>query len=403
MQFDNHPNIAKLYLSNFFTGFVFWYAIEKLFMQSINISPFGVGLNAVVFLAITVIFDVPSGVLADRWRRKYILISAIVSLGVGTTILGLSDSFVFYLIGTVFYGFYVVLTSGTFQAIMYDSLAEAGRQDQYDKHQGRSYGLFLGGIGLGSLAGGYIGASIGLREAYLYSMVSIVINILILCMMREPKFHKEIFDSAMVSHIKASIALIKSHSIVAHLAFFLIVAGILRSMQNEFGSLYYMALGLSTVTMGYVNAGKWLFGALGQLIAPYVGRVRSLAFVPWLFVIFLAFSILPGLFGLVFFFLAALLFSVISNQSEAVIQSYIPSGLRATSLSLISFASNIVLIPLSLLFGWMVEQQDVFKAYQVVGLLGILYTCIWLVKGRPHISKFIEQPPVLSKKIDIIK
>lgn len=45
-----HGNIFKLYISNFLTGLVFWYAIEKLFMLSIGINPFGVSINAVVHL-----------------------------------------------------------------------------------------------------------------------------------------------------------------------------------------------------------------------------------------------------------------------------------------------------------------------------------------------------------------
>ncbi len=57
-------------------------------MQSIGISPFGIAINAVVFLLITVIFDVPSGVLADKWNRKYTLVLAILSLGLSSFILG---------------------------------------------------------------------------------------------------------------------------------------------------------------------------------------------------------------------------------------------------------------------------------------------------------------------------
>jgi len=34
-------NIRKLYLLNLLAGIVFWYPIEKLFMQHIGISAFG--------------------------------------------------------------------------------------------------------------------------------------------------------------------------------------------------------------------------------------------------------------------------------------------------------------------------------------------------------------------------
>ena len=75
-------NISKLMLINFLTGLVFWYAIEKLFMQSIGITPFQIGINAVVLIVITVLFDVPSGILADKWNRKYTLILGLLSLAI---------------------------------------------------------------------------------------------------------------------------------------------------------------------------------------------------------------------------------------------------------------------------------------------------------------------------------
>lgn len=377
-----YPNIKKLYISNFFTGLVFWYAVEKLFMQSIGISPVGIGINAVVFLLITVIFDVPSGVLADRWNRKYTLVLAVLSLGLSSFILGTSSTFMQYLIGTVFYGAYVVLSSGTFQAMTYDSLAETGHQKYYDKHQGRSYGMFLVGIGVSSLAGGYISQHIGLKETYLLSLFPGAINLLILLSLKEPRFHKETFDNKLFAHIKASTKVITAQPAVFHLALFLAVGGMLHSTQNEFGGLYYIGLSLSAIAMGYANAGKWLAGALGQFVAPYLGRKRAFNLLPGFFVTFAIFSLISDAAGIVFFLLAAMLYSIAANQAEAAAQGQIPSGLRATTISLISFVTNTVMIPLSLLFGWVTQKYSVFQAYQIFAIIGLAYVVVWFAKGR---------------------
>jgi hypothetical protein len=68
-----HPNIRKLYVLNLLAGITFWSSIEKLFMLHIGVSPFGIVVNTIVFLVILVAFDVPAGVLADHWKRKYTL------------------------------------------------------------------------------------------------------------------------------------------------------------------------------------------------------------------------------------------------------------------------------------------------------------------------------------------
>ena len=388
-------NIRKLYISNFLTGLVFWYAIEKLFMQSIGIDSVGIAINATVFLLITVLLDVPAGVLADKWKRKYVLMLAIASLGLSCFIFGISHSFAQYLLGNILYGLYIVLTSGTFQAITYDTLAADGREKEYDKYQGRAYGLFLVGVGVSSLAGGYIAQDIGLRQTYLYSIVPAVCNIAVLLSLREPGFHKETFDTKLWTHIKSSARVMTVQPMVLHLALFLTIAGMLRNTQNEFSGLYYIGLSLSAVAMGYLNAGKWLAGALGQFLAPYVGRKRAFAAIPWLFVTFAVFSFITNAAGIVFFLLASCLHALIANQAEAVAQGSIPSKIRATSLSLISFATNTIMMPLSLLFGWVTKHYSVFRAYQIFALVGLIYVVVWWLKGKGVVAAAhneIEEP-----------
>ncbi|HSE60998.1 MAG TPA: MFS transporter [Candidatus Saccharimonadales bacterium] len=403
MAFTLQNNITKLYASNFLTGLVFWYATEKLFMQSIGLSSFDIALNAVVFLAITVLFDVPSGVLADKWKRKYTLLLAIVCLALCHSILGTSSTLPIYLVGTALYGAYVTLTYGTFQAMMYDSLAELGQEKEYDKHQGRAFALFFTGIGVSSLAGGYIGEFIGLRETYLYSLLPALLAAIVILSTREPKFHKENFDANMWKHIKTSLAIIAAQPLVFHLAMFMIVSGLLRSTQNEFGGLYYLGLGLSAVAMGYANAGKWIASALGQFAAHYVGRDRAFTLLPWFFIAYLAFSLITNASGIVFFMVAACLYSLVTNQAEATIQGATPSHVRATTISIISFLTNVVMIPLSLAFGWVAQNNTPFQAFQVFGVIGIGYAAIWLLLGRRHVRAAHAAATGPAADIELIK
>ncbi|HEY5138939.1 MAG TPA: MFS transporter, partial [Methylococcales bacterium] len=344
-------NITKLCVANVLTGLVFWYPVEKLFMKTIGITPFGVGINAVVLLSITILLDVPAGVLADRWKRSYTLVLALTALAGSSLLLGLSHSLPIYLLGTCLYGIYLVCTSGTFQALMYDSLLDEGKQNEYDKYQGRSYALFLAGVSISSLLGGYIAAGIGYRATYYFSVVPALLTILVLLSIKEPKKHKVLQGSHYLQHIAKGFAALKVNPIVFHLAFFSVMAGILRSTQNEFAGLYYIALGLTAIPTGYVNAAKWLTGSLGQVYARRIGR-KSLKLVPVMFVSFFLFTLFHSVVGIIFFLIAVLLHSIMQNQAEAEIQNHISSDIRATTISSISFMTNVILVPLGLAFGW---------------------------------------------------
>ncbi len=354
-------------------------------MRTIGISPFGVGINAVVLLSITILFDVPAGVLADRWKRTYTLVIALVGLAVSDLVLGFSHSLIIYLIGTCFYGIYLVCTSGTFQALMYDTLTDIGEQNHYDKFQGRAYALFLAGVSVSSLMGGYISAWIGYRASYFLSIIPAVITVFILLSIVEPKKHKVLHDNHYLRHVVSGFKVLKANPLVLNLAIFSVIAGVLRNSQNEFAGLYYIALGLTAIPTGYVNAVKWLSGAVGQVYARRIGR-KAFILMPVLFISFLIFTLIHSRYGLIFFMLAVLLQAILANQAEAEIQNHIHSETRATTLSAISFLTNIVLIPLGLAFGWIAGKYSPFKSYQLIAAIGILYLIYWIFKGRGEIS-----------------
>jgi MFS family permease len=400
-----YRNIWKLYLANLLTGVIFWYAISWLFMLQIGMNAFEIGLNGVVYLIVTLLFDVPAGVLADKWKRKYTLLLALVFLCASSIISGTSHSLTQYLVGTVIYGGYSVLSSGTFQAIMYDSLLEVGHQKEYAKHQGRAYALFLLGVSLSSLAGGYIGHYYGYGATYLLSVLPSVGALIAIAFVKEPLRHKPIASTRWYSHITASSRTLVGSRLLLHLSLFIMVAEALRSSQNEFAGLYYVALGLTAIPIGYVNAGKWLSGSIGQLIAPRIGQ-KVLHLIPVLFASFAIFSMWRSRWSIVFFLLAVVLQSAMNNQAEAEVQDHTPSSVRATTLSTLSFAGNIILVPIGLGFGYLAQHYDAFIAYRLIALVGLLYTVVWFISGRFHISAILhgdqKLDPVLVTEKEII-
>lgn len=376
-----HKNIRKLYILNLLAGLVLWYPIEKLFLQDIGAGPLGISVNALVFLVTMIAFDVPSGVLADKWKRTYTLLLAFASFIIACILGGISQTWEQYLIMNLFLGGFVVLTSGTFQAIMYDSLKDSGHQKDYDKHQGRAYALFLGGLGLSSLGGGYIAEWFGLPATYLVTAAIMGIAVLVTITLKEPKSHKQITDRKLKEHVTFSVHKIFTNRLLLQLALLITAAGVLRGTQNEYSGLLFIALGMSAIPMGYAGAGKWIASAVGQMVAPKIGR-KALKLTPLFFISFLVFSLLQTPWTLIFFYIAGFLYSVISNQAEAAVQDNTPSDIRATTLSVLSFTSNVLLVPLGLLFGWIAEQTNVFNAYLLIAIIGMLYLASWLINGR---------------------
>lgn len=328
-----------------------------------------------------ILFDVPSGVLADKWKRKYTLLLALGCLIASCIWGGLSSTWIQYLPMSVLLGGFMVLTSGTFQAMMYDSLRDSGHQKDYDKHQGRAYALFLGSLGLSSLAGGYLADWFGMSATYFLTTAVIVLAIIVALGLVEPKSQKQVADRKLKEHIRYSIQQVLASRLLLQLALLITAAGVLRGSQNEYSGLLFIALGLTAIPMGYAGAAKWLISSLGQVVAPKIGR-KVLRLTPLFFISFLVFSLLQTPWTLVFFYIAGFLYSIIVNQAEAAVQDNTPSEVRATTLSLLSFASNVLLVPLGLLFGWIAQQTNIFNAYLMIAIIGIPYMLIWFIGGR---------------------
>ncbi len=390
-------NIPQLYLSNFLTGLVFWYGIEKVFMRSIGISAFGIALNAMVFLLTLLLLDVPAGVLADRWSRKYTLIMAIIFLAVSTVVLGTSHSLAGYLVGTVIYALYVVTTSGTFQALTYDSLKSHHREKDYGRVQGATYAAFLAGIFIASIASGFIGEHSTLSAAYLLTLIPCFANLLVIAAIDEPKYHKVVADRNYMAHMQKSFRAIGHTQVLRVLTLISVAVTVIKGTQTEYGQLYYLGLNLSTIWVGVAFGFMALTAAIGSIYAHKFGA-KIIFLYPLVIVALAAFSLLPSRWFLLAFLLVALLTNAIQNQTVTQVQDRVSSDIRATTISTLSFASNLVLLPLGLIFGYLTDKANIFIAYQLVLVFAGLALIALLATGYLRFeAKFSPAPSLLSK------
>src|SRR3712207_1204006 len=82
--------LRPLYVAVLLQGLALWVPVEKLFMTSIGFDAAGVGLMAAVYAAVVPLFEVPSGLLADRWSRRGVLVLGSVAAAVSVAVGGLS-------------------------------------------------------------------------------------------------------------------------------------------------------------------------------------------------------------------------------------------------------------------------------------------------------------------------
>ncbi|MDD2656598.1 MAG: MFS transporter [Patescibacteria group bacterium] len=84
---------------------------------------------AIIYSIVTLLFELPSSYMADRWGRKKTLLVGIVVLLLSWLVFLFAHSFLMFAIGTSFFAVYIACFSGTVEALLYDSRLELGQTE----------------------------------------------------------------------------------------------------------------------------------------------------------------------------------------------------------------------------------------------------------------------------------
>lgn len=397
-----NSRIFKIYLSNFLVGFIFWYGIEKLFMASIGISAAGIGIAAAFFLGASLIFEIPSGVLADKWSRKGMLVASSLLLGLSSIVFGISNGLFVFIIGEVFYGLYIATMSGTYQALIYDILSEEKISNQYSRVAGKAFALFLFGSAVADFASGFLANQIGFRSVFFISAVSCILNIMVMLSIREPKIHKIEQKHKILPSLKHALIDIYKNNLLRSLTIIMSVLAVMELFKAEFSQLYMIRYVSSMELIGILWAVYALTWALGSLIA-HRFRTRLDGLVVLTILPYIVMSFVDNWFSIVLFMFQTVVSAVLINQIETRVQENTPSSSRASVMSVLSSLGRAISIPSSFLIGWIISTYDVLWAVRFVATLGVVILIYWLISRR-NINQKSEVSIIASPSIlEIVK
>jgi MFS family permease len=383
-----HKRLIPLYIATFFQSFVLWYTIEKLFMQSIGFNNITIGLMVAVYSAVMLAVETPSGILADRWSRKGVLILASVCLSLSALIGGLSHGISIYLICAVLWGTFYACYSGMYDSIVYDTVAETTDKNKlFDFFYGRvqlvdSIALVLGGL-VGSLIAGHI----GLRATFFLSVPLGLVAITALLRFKEPTLHKKQVALPIRLQIGATLQAITKNRSLTPIIIVLILRAALTYNLYEFAQLWLIEL--HTPTEYYGVAYAVLFTSLG-VGGVAVGKLKLNRY-PFMAATILV--MLAGCLGLIFFrntpgivisqFLVASGLISVSVIFSRLLHDGLSPSIRAGAASATSTAGRFIIIPLAIVFGYVSQSFSIYKAaYILMALVIVMALFVHVVASR---------------------
>ena len=175
--------INRLYLSSLLNELSItgaWVAI----LAARGFSLVQIGLAETIFHATSLLFEIPSGALADVVGRKNSLILSCLSSITGCLIMALTNGFGGVCVSFIFHALGYNFASGSGDALAYDSLKLVKKEELYERYSSNQLIIYRITSGLSTLLAG-VALLLGYRTAYLISVVNHVLALIVIFGLKE--------------------------------------------------------------------------------------------------------------------------------------------------------------------------------------------------------------------------
>ena len=382
--------LAGLEFTSYFGITSFWI----LFFIQNGLSLLQIGLLESIFHGTSLLCEIPSGMLADRFSYKTNLyLARLSSIGSSILILFGQGNFWIYAIAMIINAWSYNFDSGTSTAFLFDSAVEAGQKDRY-----LQISSFLSGVAevtrtLGTVVAGFLihGA---LAWTYYIAIGLSLISILLIFLMKEPESKS---DERSHLTLKRILEVVKQEWQEKPVLFYwMLTYQLVGTIMCMF--YFYYQQKISDLTSWQVSLIMLIgsgFNLLAVYLASQIGKKWNSNQV---------FPILVALTGLALFLVglktpfAYLSVYLLTNALYAVyqpiyyndLQAYLPSSVRATMLSINSMMFSLSMIVIFPLTGWLIDTCGFVAVFLVLGLITFLSFPLLLI-GLGRMGKTLSE------------
>ena len=375
--------LGCVYMSNFFSGLRITDAVWVALLAARGFSLWEIGLAESVFHVVSLLCEVPSGMAADLLGRKKALVFGGALAVTYNLLMAFAPNLFAICFAMALNALYNTMFSGTFTALIYDSLKLEGREDEYIQVSANGSQISMLANAVGSLAS-LLKRFLGFAGFYLLSAAFEGVSTLACLFMKEP-----IVTEAQANRQKQTLRdlpgqfaqLVKDSLQILHtspLAVKLIASSAVISVPSY---LTKMFLQQRLVELGWPTEMLFLpllLGGVSCVLGTEIGRRVRFRSMRRFYAVCsllcgagtLLVGVAPAWGGIFGMMLVQSVLEVYLLHESQKLNDAIPSDQRATIISVDSMAYSLLMIPASPLVG---AVGDLFgQAGAGLALLGIV-------------------------------
>jgi MFS family permease len=371
--------VWRYYAFTFLKDLSFFSAVlVPFFTEWGHISFFQVQILQSWFMFWFFILEIPTGAVADYIGRKHSMALGAFVVALAAIIYGSIPRFETFLLAEFLFAAAMSFISGADEALLYDSLKEAGREGERKKIFGKANSFHLLGMFIAAPIGSFVASRFGLNMPMLLSSASFLLAAMVAWSIREPVVSQVKSESRRyVDIVKTGISFFRHHKVLRLLA---LDAVIVASSSYFIVWLYQPLLrsvGIGIFYLGIIHAAmilsEILVSANFERLIKLFGSDKRYLRISTIIVIlaFLLVAAWPNLITISILIIFGGGFGLTRLPlMSSYMNKFIPSEQRATILSSISMFRRFFLVILNPLIGFTAD-HSLRLAALVVGLLPI--------------------------------
>ena len=372
-------NVKALYVYKFISQCLPIYAFYTILFIERGKSVTDIAVLIALWSAFSIVFEVPSGILADRWNRRNMLALSAVLQGVCFIVWFFSHTFLMFAVGFVFWAIAGAFSSGTEEGLIYDNLKSDGCEGSFTKVYGRAQ--FYANIGtiVGIASAGILASFISIEAIALISAAICFVNVVFALQIRERNFYSERLTEEPAGYFetfKEAGAFIKGSAVAMISILFLVLFASLGGYLDEFDALIINDFGLSNIWVSAILTVRFVFVALGDVLAPMVQKkissIKQIFLVNGLACVFLTiFAVVWNQYAILIFGFSFMVMAITEILLVNALQNEIKEEGRATVMSFYGIGQNVAMICFSLVYALLAGIFTLQQVYIIISVYGV--------------------------------
>ena len=344
------------------------------------------------FWLLVATLNAPLGALADHIGRKKVL--AIGALAFSVTILGFGFTNNYWLLffDYAIWAFAMAMRSGADQALVYDSLKEAGEESRFSRIAGRGFAVTLTAGLAGVIIGGFVAANISLAFTIQISALGPLAAMAVALSMHEP--HVAHVERHYWHDLRTGMSFAWTHPQIRYAMLFgsvLLTAGFVPVVLIQ---PFLIDYDVSTSFFGIYQAPLRIISVVAAMVA---FRLAARAGVPRIFLMgsagmviaYSGIALIDARAAFAFFAIPSLVQGLVRPTLDNYINERTPSERRATVLSVLSLFLSLELAFFEPILGFITDGISIQAAmgFSALSFVLALPPLFWLWRRehlRPH-------------------